>query len=94
MRSTQSHRWSVRDDAAALYVQRFGCRKIASSVADVAKLLGIAPGSFRMRVGNFKALAGAGGLGNYSQQSLEVYKRYRDLAEPELRAIAFPPLTA
>ena len=90
MRSSQSHRWSVRDDAAALYVQKFGYRQIASSVADVAELLGIAPGSFRMRIGNFKALDGAGGLGNFARQSLEVYKRYHHLSEPDLRAVAFP----
>jgi hypothetical protein len=88
----ESHRWTVNDDSAALYVHKYGHARIAASVAEVADLLGIKAGSFRMRVGNFKALAGDGGLGNFARQSREVYERYGSLAEPELRAIAFPGL--
>jgi hypothetical protein len=90
MRNADRHRWSVRDDVAALYVYKFGHRRLASSFAEVAELVGVPPASFRMRVGNFKALDGPGGLSNASRQSQEVFARYGSATEAELRAIAFP----
>ncbi len=92
MRAPESHRWTLTDDAAALYVQKYGHTRIAGSITEVANLLDIKAGSFRMRVGNFKALAGDGGLGNFARQSRDVYERYGSLSEPELRAVAFPDL--
>jgi hypothetical protein len=89
MRNSNSHRWSVRDDLAALYVHKFGYQRVAGSVVEVASLVGIEPGSFKMRVSNFKALDGGGGLSNASRQSREVYGRYARLSEPELRRLAF-----
>lgn len=90
MQASANHRWSVRDDLAALYVHKYGYRRVAPSLAKLADSLGIKIGSFRMRVGNFKALDGPGGLGNAAQQSRDVHKRYGQLSEPELRALAFP----
>jgi hypothetical protein len=84
----------VRDDLAALYVHKYGHRAIARSLEELADSRGIKPGSFRMRVGNFKALDGRGGLGNAAKQSEAVYQQYGNLSEPELRALAFPSLPA
>jgi hypothetical protein len=92
MRSQMAHRWSEEDDLAALYVFRFGTDRLPYSPDTIAKRRGIEPGSFRMRVGNFKAIAGEGGLRNFARQSLQIYRRYGHVAEPELRALAFPEL--
>lgn len=47
-----------------------------------------------MRVGNFKALDGEGGLRNWSQQSERVFRRNRGLDEPELRERVLAYLSA
>lgn len=87
------HRWTEEDDAAAPYVFRFGTDGLPYSVQMIAKRRGIDPGSFRMRVGNFKAIAGEGGLQNFARQSAQVYERFGRASRESLRAIAFPELT-
>jgi hypothetical protein len=90
MRNFNSHRWSVRDDLAALYVHKFGYQRVVGSIAEIASFVGIELGSFKMRVSNFAALDGGGGLSNASRQSRDIYGRYARLSEPELRRLAFP----
>jgi hypothetical protein len=48
-------------------------------------MLGIKEGTLRMRIGNFKALAGEGGLGNWAKQSERVFEAYRTVNEADLR---------
>ena len=86
------HQWSEGDDLAALYVFRFGTTGLPYSVETIAKRRGIDPGSFKMRVGNFRALAGQGGLKNYARQSADVFQRYGRLGADRLRALAFPEI--
>jgi hypothetical protein len=79
------HKWNTHDDLTAFYVCKFGPDGIASSKREVADRLGIPAGSFNMRVGNFKALLGLGGLDNYAQQSAAVYNANKDKSEADLR---------
>lgn len=88
------HRWSEEDDLAALYVFRFGTTGLPYSIETIAKRRGIEPGSFKMRVGNFRAIAGQGGLSNYARQSADVFQRHGRRAISELRALAFPELAS
>jgi hypothetical protein len=83
----RNHKWTETDDVAAFYVYRFGHERIARSKPEIAETLGIRPASFEMRIQNFKAIDGGGGLSNYAQQSIRVYKRYGSATEQELRAI-------
>jgi hypothetical protein len=87
------HRWTEADDLAALYVFRVGTTGVPYSLDTIAQRRGIEPNSFKMRVGNFKALAGQGGLANYSRQSVQVFERHNRRTMEELRALAFPELT-
>jgi hypothetical protein len=87
-------RWSINDDLAALYVFRFGTTGLPYSLATVAKRRGVDPGSFKMRVSNFKAAAGGRGLENFARQTSEVYERRRNTSMAELRRMAFPELDA
>lgn len=80
-----AHKWSTHDDLTAFYVCKFGPDRSASSKREVADRLGIPAGSFNMRVGNFKALLGLGGLDNYATQSEAVYNANKDESEAELR---------
>ena len=86
------HDWSVADDLVAFYLYRFGTERLPFDIPTIAERRGIKPGSMRMRISNFKAHAGAGSLGNIAQQSIQVFERYRDTPEPELRNLAFPEL--
>ncbi|HET7437383.1 MAG TPA: hypothetical protein VFN10_21945 [Thermoanaerobaculia bacterium] len=82
-----NHHWSEADDIAAFYVYRFGAEKLGQSVTDIAHSFGIKPGSFRMRIKNFQALDGKGGLENWASQSEEVYRRYGRADEEALRRL-------
>jgi len=41
-----------------------------------------------MRVGNFRAIAGSGGLAHFGRQSEEVFRMYGERPEADLRALA------
>jgi hypothetical protein len=86
------HTWSEADDLVAFYLYRFGTERLPFDIPTIAERRGIKPGSMRMRISNFKAYAGAGSLGNIARQSVQVFERYRDTPEPELRNRAFPEL--
>jgi hypothetical protein len=79
------HRWSEGDDLVAFYLQRHGHARLPYTIARVAGRLGIPEGTLRMRIGNFKALDGPGGLRNWAKQSERVYLENRDVDEPRLR---------
>ena len=86
------HRWSEGDDLAALFVFRYGTTGLPYSIETIARLRGIALESFRMRVRNFKAAEGRGGLTNYSKQTGDIYQRFGRAPLEDLRRIAFPEL--
>jgi hypothetical protein len=86
------HHWTDSDDLAVLYVYKFGTENLPYSIKDIAARRGNKPGSFRMRIQNFQALDGKGGLDNFAKLSKDVYDRYQNLSEQELRRIAFPEL--
>ena len=80
------HRWTEGDDLVALYLYRFGEGRVGT-IRALGERLGMGEGSMRMRVGNFRALAGQGGLGNAARQSEEVWERCGDVPETELRRL-------
>lgn len=82
-----NHHWTEADDIAALYVYRFGTERLGTSTTDLARSPGIKAGSFRMRVKNFQALDGKGGLENWAHQSERVFERYRNVSEETLRRL-------
>jgi hypothetical protein len=85
-----NHRWSEADDVAALYVYLFGAERLDTTVAELARSRGIKPGSFRMRVKNFQALDGKGGLENWADQSEQIFHRYCNMDEESLRRLVGP----
>jgi hypothetical protein len=86
------HDWSEADDLVAFYLYRFGTEWLPFDMPAIAERRGIKLGSMKMRISNFKAYAGTGGLGNIARQSVQVFERHRDTPEPELRNRAFPEL--
>ena len=82
------HSWTEQDDIVALYFYKFGDLGRTSSLAIVGERRGMGAGSLRMRVGNFAAIAGGGRLDHAALQSREIYRRYADLSEPQLRKLA------
>ena len=87
-----THQWTESDDIAALYVYKFGVEHLPYTIKEIASRKGIEFGSFRMRIQNFNALDGKGGLDHYAKQSKDIYENYKALSETELRQLAFPEL--
>ena len=82
------HRWTEQDDIVALYFYKFGDLGLTSSLATVGERRGMGGGSLRMRVGNFRAIAGGGRLDHAALQSRVIYEKYGHLSEPDLRKLA------
>ncbi|QRK12297.1 hypothetical protein JQX13_21085 [Archangium violaceum] len=86
------HAWSQDDDLVAFYLYKFGTERLPFDMPTIAERRGIKPESMDMRIRNFEAYAGTGGLVNIAQKSVRVFAQYRDTPEPELRNLAFPEL--
>jgi hypothetical protein len=87
------HHWTELDDIAALYVYLYGVDDIPYSVEAIADRLKIGRDSFKMRLRNFLAIDGKGGLENYANQSRVIYDRHCNTPQKTLRDIAFPELS-
>jgi hypothetical protein len=86
MRSSEEHRWTVRDDIVAFYLSRHGADHLGLTLDEVAQRLDIGCRAMNMRMGNFQYLDGQGGLSHPSQQSIKVFQDYRHMIEPEMLA--------
>lgn len=85
-----NHDWTESEDIAAFYLQKFGVDKLPHTLIQIAGLLELPIGTLKMRMRNFQALMGAGGLSHYSRQSARVFERYKTYSETQLRSLAFP----
>ena len=85
------HRWTKDDDIVAYYIYRYGTNSVFKTVKDISEILGLSESSLKMRIANFKAIDGNGGLKNYAKQSEEVYHKFkstsRELHLKEVNAI-------
>ncbi|MGI4789520.1 MAG: hypothetical protein ACRYFS_11795 [Janthinobacterium lividum] len=79
------HSWTVDDDLIAYHVFRFGPRDIDGTIQEIGEILGMGFNSFNLKLANFKAIAGLGGLENYTRQSVQVYEKYSKLSDSEAR---------
>lgn len=79
------HRWSVDDDLIAYHAFRFGKGDLDGSLQEMGQILGMGFNSFALKIANFKAIAGMGGLANYTRQSVQVYEKYSKLPDSEAR---------
>lgn len=79
------HSWSVDDDLIAYHVFRFGSRDVDGDPQEIGAILGMGFNSFNLKIANFKAIAGLGGLENYTRQSVQVYEKYSELSDSEAR---------
>ena len=84
------HHWTREDDLVVLYVYRFGTENLGCTLEDVAQSRGISFNSIKMRLSNFAALDGKGGLGHYGKISKEVNDQHKNTPEDVLRRLAFP----
>lgn len=79
------HRWSIDDDLIAYHAFRFGPRDLDGSIREMGEILGMGFNSFALKIANFKAIAGQGGLENYTRQSVQVYEKYSKMSDSEAR---------
>jgi len=79
------HRWSFDDDLIAYHAFRFGSGDL-DNVKEMGNILGMGFNSFNIKIANFKAIAGQGGLEHYTQQSVQVYEKYSNLSDGEARS--------
>jgi hypothetical protein len=89
------HLWSTDDDLVALYLFRFGEAGLSIRTNAIGAQLGMGAASLRMRVQNFRAIDGGGGLDNYAKQSKQVFDQYGGSSQAELKqmvdAVVFHP---
>ena len=74
-----SHTWRCNDDVLAFYLYRYGEDNLISKDS-VARYIGFNDtGSLNMRIGNFKAVDGQGGLRNWARLTEQVYNQYQNI---------------
>jgi len=77
----KKHDWSKPDDIVACFVYKYSEKDIGLSQKEIAHRLGISEASLQMRVANFQALDGNGGLKNASRLSREVFSQYWNISK-------------
>jgi hypothetical protein len=81
------HKWTEEDDIVTLYLYKFGDGELSFSLEEIGEKLGMGVNSLRMRIANFKAIDGKGGLEHFAEQSLKIYNMYRETSDDELRSL-------
>ena len=81
----EKHQWTEDDDIVALYLYRFGPDDLPLGIAEISEKLGMKAGSLKMRIGNFQAIDGHGGLSNAAIQSRKIYETHGTTSKDELR---------
>lgn len=83
------HNWTEKDDMMILFVHKFGIENSPLTKQQIAEKIGVTNGSVTWRIGNFKAINGEGGATNFAKLSHDVYKKYSNFSETELKKEAF-----
>ena len=96
----KTYKFTEQDDIVAFYLYKWPDRPIGFSVDEIGEMLGMGAGSMKMRIGNFVAVDAADGqwpppargkklpgLPHYARQSAEVYRKYKDSPEAEIRQL-------
>ena len=75
------HHRTKQDDIVAYYLFKHSGKAIGLSQKEITQTLGISEASLQMRVANFQALDGPGGLSKASRLSYDVYSEYRNISK-------------
>ena len=86
-KSGKYHKWTEEDDTVTLYLFRSGDGELPFSLEEIGEKLGMGVNSLRMRIGNFKAIDGKGGLEHFGKQSLKIYNMYKETSDDVLRSL-------
>jgi hypothetical protein len=77
-----THKWTKDDDIVTYYLYRYGNESTIPLLHDIkiiSEILGMSESSLRMRIGNFQAIDGAGGLDHFGLLSKKVYDEYKSI---------------
>jgi hypothetical protein len=80
--------WSDDDNLIAYCLHRLGNKEHTFGIepTELGQILGMGYNSLSIKVANFKAIEGAGGMEGYSKQAERIERRYRDMSDGQLRA--------
>ena len=87
LRRKKNHKWTEEDDIVTLYLYKYGDGEIPFTLEDIGRNLGMSTGSLRMRIANFKAIDGKGGLKHFGRQSLEIYRKHYETPKDKLKSL-------
>ncbi|WBF68356.1 hypothetical protein LN040_04430 [Desulfovibrio subterraneus] len=76
------HKWTYDDDVLACYIAKYGeCREV--TLKSISNAQGMTVGSLRMRIQNFKALAGKPGLSDWKALSEQVFQDFKNVGQDD-----------
>ena len=75
------HKWTPEDDLIAFYLYRYESSSLRMTTEFISKKLGMSEASLRMRIGNFQAIDGKGGLQNFAKLSERIFNQYKDISQ-------------
>jgi hypothetical protein len=87
------HRWTERDTIIAYHLYRFGDKDLSFSQGEIGDLLGMGSASMGFKLANFKAVAGDGGLDQYTKLDETIFNRFQHLPDDEFRVVGLQAIT-
>jgi len=83
-----NHSWSDDDNLIAYYLYRFGDSDLSINKKELGDILGMGPDSLSIKISNFRAIDGQGGLDGYSAKAVQVFKQYHVLPDKQVKVAA------
>lgn len=79
------HKWTKEEDIVVLYLSKYDVDGLGCTKQALSNRMGMSLASLDMRIKNFHALDGKGGLPHFSKTTSTVYQEYKDLPQSVLR---------
>jgi len=83
-----SHSWTDDDELIAYYLYRFGDGDLSLNRKELSDILGMTLDSLSMKISNFKAVDGQGGLDGYTTKDVRIYKQFHMLPDGQVKTTA------
>ena len=83
-----NHDWTEDDTVIAYYLYRFRDGDLSVNKKELSDILGMTLASLSMKISNFKAVDGQGGLDGYTTKDVRIYKQFHLLPDSRVKIAA------
>ena len=85
MQDQHNHKWTEDDHIVAFYIYKYSDKGLKYTREELGKKMGMGLNSLNMRIRNYSAVDGAGGLANGSRVVLRIYELHKNTPQQILK---------